>query len=136
MSSESATTREVLILSDDSGNMYAIPRDVLVNHKLTGEQKAAVEKELSKDDVEGFSQNQSAASGSLAASSNSANTMGAAAGAANNAAGASAASVDSFTAAYSNAAASSAAVSSSTGMLSGGFFNLNINLFGNSADSF
>lgn len=134
MSSENPNTREVLILTDETGNMYAIPRDVLVNHILTGEQKAAVEKELSSEDVAGFSM-----AGRDASTSSAANVQSAGA-AANNYAGATSAAADAnantFAAANSAYAANSSAASASTGMLSGAFFNLNVNLFGTSSDRY
>lgn len=131
MSSENSNTREVLILTDETGNMYAIPRDVLVNHILTGEQKAAVEKELSSEDVAGFRWD---------ANTSSAANMQSASAAANNYAGASSAAADAnantFAAANSAYAANSSAASAASGMLSGAFFNLNVNLFGASSDRY
>lgn len=133
MSSENSNTREVLILTDETGNMYAIPRDVLVNHILTGEQKAAVEKELSSDDVAGFGLTVSGAT------ANSATAAQSASAAANNYAGATSAAADAnantFAAANSAYAANSSAASTASGMLSGAFFSLSIDLFGASRDS-
>jgi hypothetical protein len=44
---------EALVLSDSEGNMYAIPRETLERYKVTGEQKAEVQRSLG-DDVQGF----------------------------------------------------------------------------------
>jgi len=44
---------EALVLSDTEGNLYAIPRETLERYKVTGEQKAVIERELGED-VQGF----------------------------------------------------------------------------------
>jgi hypothetical protein len=46
-------TVEVLVLADAAGNYYAIPRATLDRHKVPGEQRAALEKQLGAD-VIGF----------------------------------------------------------------------------------
>ena len=51
------TNDEVLVLTDNEGNYFAIPRDTLDQHRLTGEQKAKVE-ELVGGDVEGYTMDQ------------------------------------------------------------------------------
>jgi hypothetical protein len=42
-----------LVLTDQQGNYYAIPREVLESHRVTGEQKAQIEEAMGGD-VEGF----------------------------------------------------------------------------------
>lgn len=44
---------KVLILTDEEGNMYAIPRDVVESHRVTGEEKAQLESQLGAD-VSGY----------------------------------------------------------------------------------
>jgi hypothetical protein len=56
---------EVLVLTGEGGEIYAIPRDVVERHRLTGERKQAVERELG-DDVTGYSMYQQFMSQQLA----------------------------------------------------------------------
>ncbi len=49
---------DVLLLTDEAGNMYAIPREALERHRVTGEEKAQWE-QLAGDDVSGYSMYQS-----------------------------------------------------------------------------
>ncbi len=44
---------EALVLQDDQGNYYAIPRQTLERHRLSEEQKAQLEK-LTGSDVSGY----------------------------------------------------------------------------------
>lgn len=57
MADTTNTNDEVLVLTDNEGNYYAIPRATLDQHRLTGEQKAKVE-ELVGGDVEGYTMDQ------------------------------------------------------------------------------
>lgn len=45
---------DILVLTDEEGNMYAIPRQVVEQHRLTEAQKAEITSELG-DDVSGYS---------------------------------------------------------------------------------
>lgn len=45
---------DMLVLTDDEGNMYAIPRQVVEQHRLSEAQKAEITSELG-DDVSGYS---------------------------------------------------------------------------------
>src|SRR6476619_539862 len=53
MAGDISDSGDVLVLSDNEGNVYAIPRPVVERHRLTPEQRAQVEQELG-DDVAGF----------------------------------------------------------------------------------
>ena len=53
MSDNSNQNKGVLVLSDGAGNYYAIPRDVVQAHRVTGEQRDQIEKALG-DDVSGY----------------------------------------------------------------------------------
>ncbi len=54
MTNYGSDQNEVLVLTDEAGNLYAIPRDVVEQHRLTGEQKAQFESQLGED-VSGYS---------------------------------------------------------------------------------
>src|SRR5689334_6536277 len=45
---------DVLVLSDEAGNMYAIPRQVVEQHMLTDQERAQIESQLDED-VSGYS---------------------------------------------------------------------------------
>ncbi len=53
---DEAKQTEVLVLTDGEGNLYAIPRETLERHKLSGEGKAWLEKQMGEhgDDVSGY----------------------------------------------------------------------------------
>jgi len=53
MAGDMSENNDMLVLSDHHGNMYAIPRDVVVKHRLTPEQRAELEKQVGED-VAGF----------------------------------------------------------------------------------
>ena len=88
--SNTGDTVEALVLTDQSGNYYAIPREIIERFRVTGEKQVQVE-ELLGQDVSGyrfafssnpsanFSSNQSDAntSGALQSSSLQSNTSGA-----------------------------------------------------------
>ena len=51
---DEAKQTEVLVLTDGEGNLYAIPRETLQRHKLSGEGRAWLEKQMGDhDDVWG-----------------------------------------------------------------------------------
>ena len=54
MAQEPTGTREVVILSDNKGTFYAIPRKVVEDHRLTDEQRAKLEGLLGGDEVSGY----------------------------------------------------------------------------------
>jgi hypothetical protein len=54
MATHNVEGNEVLLLTTEDGEMYAIPRDVVERHRVTGERKAAIESELGED-VSGYS---------------------------------------------------------------------------------
>ena len=53
MADNSTQNKAVLVLSDGAGNYYAIPRNVVEEHRVTGEQRDQIEKVLG-DDVSGY----------------------------------------------------------------------------------
>ena len=53
MADNSTQNKGVLVLSDGAGNYYAIPRNVVQEHLVTGEQRDQIEKALG-DDVSGY----------------------------------------------------------------------------------
>jgi hypothetical protein len=53
MAGDTSENNDMLVLSDNHGNMFAIPRDVVERHQLTPEQRAEIEKQLGED-VSGF----------------------------------------------------------------------------------
>lgn len=56
MGNDMAERDEMLVLADEDGNYYAIPRETVERYRLSGEQKAKLE-ELLGDDVSGYMQN-------------------------------------------------------------------------------
>src|SRR6476661_4441921 len=111
MAGESTKTIEALVLGDSEGNLYAIPRETLDRYRLTEEQKAAVAKELGGDDVAGFA---------MAYGTNVSST--------------SASSVSSSSASASQSYGDQASSASTSGMLAGSTFNLNVSVFNPSSD--
>jgi len=116
MASESKNTTEALVLSDESGNLYAIPRETLDRYRLNDAQKAAVKQDLQDDEVAGFvmfgSSQASSAAADYAASSNTLSSSSMS----------SSAFADS---AYTDSASSSA----SSSMLTGSFFQVDTTVF-------
>jgi hypothetical protein len=58
MDDNTNTDGDVLLLTDEAGNMYAIPREALERHRVSGEEKARWE-QLTGDEVSGYSMYQS-----------------------------------------------------------------------------
>ena len=59
---------EALVLTDGEGKLYAIPRETVERYKVSGEQKAEIERELG-DEVQGFSMFAAQANAASAANS-------------------------------------------------------------------
>ena len=53
MADNTTNSKELLVLSDQEGNYFAIPRDVVEQHRVTGEQKEQIE-QLMGSDVSGY----------------------------------------------------------------------------------
>ena len=53
MDNEKFTSQEILVLSDDQGNLYAIPRDAVEKYRAEGEKKSNLAAILGED-VRGF----------------------------------------------------------------------------------
>jgi len=116
MAGESTNTTEALVLSDESGNLYAIPRETLDSYRLTDAQKAAVKQDLQDDEVAGFlmfgSSQASSAAADYAASSSAMSS-----------------SSMSSSAFADSASADSASSSASSSMLTGSFFQVDSTVF-------
>ena len=54
MANDAVQGNEMLVLTDENGNTYAIPREVVERHRVTADRKAAMERELGED-VSGYS---------------------------------------------------------------------------------
>ena len=55
MANQPTNNDEFLVLTDEEGNYYAIPRDLVERHRMSGEDRTRVNELLGEDDVEGFS---------------------------------------------------------------------------------
>jgi hypothetical protein len=79
MGNEMTDEVEALLIIDESGDYFAIPREVVESHRLSTEERASVDEELGED-VEGFRQS---AAGAKGAASTAHQAKAAGAGAAN-----------------------------------------------------
>jgi hypothetical protein len=91
---------EALVLTDSEGNLYAIPRETVEQHRVTGDEKTTIERGLG-DDVRGFAQ--------FASQATAQNASSVASAAQSHMASASIASADIANASASSAAAQNAA---------------------------